>query len=139
MSKWTYWQYDGSSWRQITSPAIPNPNSQNISADTETNRVAGKLVDGSKYILEPEVLSYQMPITFSYNFQSGALDIENKFNEIHSGGYYFRIISDVPTGSSGDREMWEGKLNKVTVSKVVGWGEQDYKDIVIELEPIKVS
>lgn len=137
---WKYYWHDGSSWNEITRPAFPNPSGgSNLEETFDGNRVAGKLIDGSKYILEPEVLTYSSPMSFSWNFVSGALDMENTIKFIQSGGYYFRLVSDIPTGIGGDRITYEGKLNKVTVSKVAGTGQRDYKDIVVELEPLKVT
>lgn len=127
MIKWKYFESGNSGYTQITSPEIPNPNAVPIDLPTVSTRVSGQLATGERFYLYPETKYIQEPVTFTYNYQSGAAEIVDKFKDLRDNTTKVKIQSDVPG------EEWVVRINEVNERKRLH-GEEDYRDIMIVVD-----
>jgi len=123
---WTFFESGATGWAQITTPAIPNPNSVPIKSTRKTTQKRFDLSDASRAYITPETKSVQEPVSFSWFLQSGAL-LYNKFDELCRDNTFFKIQGHMP-----DRE-WVGKITDLD-EKLLLRARTDYRDLTITLE-----
>ena len=140
MSDWKYfvsgWTGASTDWIQIESGStfgswkLPNPIEPTITVPEKSTRIEVKLANGDVAHLTPEVSTYKGDIPITWQFQSGPTLMISTLKRIKSEDRFFKIITDVPG------EEWVGKIAEVNYNKISGWGEHDYRDVIVKVTQI---
>lgn len=126
---WKYYESGATGWVQITNPVFSNPTEPGWNYVETSTRQKIQLADGSFAYLTPEVQYAKEPLTFTWQYQSGAAAVIDTLERITRNDEMFKMVSDVPD------VIYMGKIIKVQYDPLPK-GKEDYRNIIINLEQI---